>query len=111
MKLILPVLDPAEPVEVDGRFGRAAGFVLVDTGSGRRKGLRNPAATEPSGAGVKAARTVLDAGAEAVAVEHVGPKAEEVLRAGRVVIYNLPPGRLTVDEALELLAAGELSEQ
>jgi len=111
VKLLIPVTDPDNPVEVDARFGRAAGFVLIDTVSGTRESLPNPAVTEPSGAGIKAARTVLDAGTEAVAAGHVGPKAEQVLRSGKVQIYTLPPGTLSVDRVLELLAAGELPPQ
>ncbi len=109
MKVIIPILSDSLDAIVDERFGRASFFVLADTESGDREVISNPAAVETSGAGVRAARLVLDRGAGAVTSVHLGPKAEEVLRAGGVEIYLLPPGEFTVDRVLELFAAGELT--
>ncbi len=111
MILVIPVSNPDNPAEVDDRFGRAAGFVVIDTEKQSRSAISNPAISEPSGAGVKAARLVLDSGADAVAANYVGPKAEQILRSGKVEIFNLPPGDLTVERALELFTAGELPRQ
>lgn len=93
---------------VDSRFGRAACFALVNTDTGEctaHDNAQNLNAVQ--GAGIQAARTVAELGAEAVVTGHVGPKAFATLQAGGIAVYTGATG--TVAEALEQFRAGKLS--
>ena len=97
--------DLASPV--DPRFGRAAQFILVDSETGHHEVYANQQALDAAqGAGIQAARVVVDLGAEAVITGNVGPKAFMALEAGRVAVYIGATG--TVEEALGELKQGTL---
>lgn len=92
---------------VDSRFGRAVGFILYDTESGRDRHLVNrldELALE--GAGVQAARCLLKEKVEAVITGHCGPKAFHFFSEAGVVIYSGVTG--PISEALAALADGKL---
>jgi len=89
---------------VDQRFGRAAGFLLVDTETMAFDVLEN--ASGAGGAGIHAAKTVIDAGATAVLTGNCGPNAEQTLRAGGVKLFTGVSG--TVAEAVEQFKQGKL---
>ena len=92
---------------VDPRFGRARYFVLIDTATGQFTAHDNVQnLNAPQGAGIQAAQTVVQLGAEAVLTGNVGPKAFATLQAGRVVIH--PGATGTVRQALEELRSGRL---
>ncbi|MFP3937195.1 MAG: NifB/NifX family molybdenum-iron cluster-binding protein [Phycisphaerae bacterium] len=94
---------------VDGRFGRAKYFVLVDTDTGEAKAVDNSENLNAlQGAGVQAAKKVADLGAETVVATNVGPKAFSVLSTAGVRVFSGASG--TVAEAIEQLKAGQLSE-
>ncbi len=92
---------------VDDRFGRCAWFLVVDTDSLEFDALENRHAEEEMGAGVAAARDLIDERIDAVISGQVGPKAYEVLKALNVDIF-LVSGGITVMEALERRKRGEL---
>ncbi|HPJ71123.1 MAG TPA: NifB/NifX family molybdenum-iron cluster-binding protein, partial [bacterium] len=53
--------------DMAARFGRASGFLLCDTETGRHSFLPNDQnLNAPQGAGIQAARHVVESGAEAV---------------------------------------------
>lgn len=83
--------------QVDPRFGRAAVFVLVDADTMTFDVLEN--ASGAGGAGINAAKTVIDAGAQAVLTGNCGPNAEQTLRAAGVSLFTGVCG--TVAEAVE----------
>ena len=100
------------------RFGRAPTFTIVevDVETGEVKSVRvivNPGASAGSGAGVKAAQAVADAGAKLYVGPNPGPNAYAALQYLNVKIY--PVTGLTVREALqkvlEELRAGTLQLQ
>jgi predicted Fe-Mo cluster-binding NifX family protein len=91
---------------VDPRFGRAAGFALVDTETMAFDVIENVSGA--SGAGIAAAKTVIDAGAQAVLTGNCGPNAEQTLRAGGVKLFTGLSG--TVAEAIEQFKQGKLVE-
>jgi len=70
------------------------------------KAVENPAVAAPGGAGVQAARLVVDRGAEAVITGRLGPNAARVLEAAGVDTRRVDG--LTAGEALEHFLAGEL---
>jgi predicted Fe-Mo cluster-binding NifX family protein len=93
-----PGLDEA----LDSRFGRAAGFMVVDPQTLDFTYLDNGASqTMAQGAGIQAAEIVARSGAEAVLTGYVGPKAFRALQAAGIqVAQNL--NNMTVRRAIEL---------
>lgn len=92
---------------VDPRFGRAKYFVVVDLGSNVARTVNNNMNLNAAqGAGIQAAKTVIDLGIKALITGHVGPKAFAALQAGGVTVYPVAGG--IVVEALEGFRAGTL---
>jgi predicted Fe-Mo cluster-binding NifX family protein len=92
---------------VDPRFGRAANFVVVDAETGACSAVSNGSnANAAQGAGIQAAKRVVELGAAALLTGHVGPKAFSALQAGKVAIYTGASG--TVTDAVEQFKAGKL---
>ena len=92
---------------VDPRFGRAKYFIVVDTETGDTSAHDNSQNLNAlQGAGIQAARNVMDLGVAAVVTGNVGPKAFATLQAGGVKICVAAGG--TVAEALENFKANKL---
>jgi len=95
--------------QVDGRFGRAPGFAIVDEESGEATFLDNDAAQSMGqGAGIQAAQALSRAGVRAVLTGFVGPKAFRALEAAGIAVYQDMDG-LTLAEALERYRSGGLA--
>jgi predicted DNA-binding protein (UPF0251 family)/predicted Fe-Mo cluster-binding NifX family protein len=94
---------------VDSRFGRAAGFIIVDPDTLMFQYVENGAAqVRAQGAGIQAAETVARAGAKAVLTGYVGPKAFQALSAAGIrVAQNLD--NISVREAIERYKSGALT--
>ncbi|TAH54724.1 MAG: dinitrogenase iron-molybdenum cofactor biosynthesis protein [Treponema sp.] len=94
---------------LDLRFGRAAGFILLDTDSGNFSFIDNTQNLEAAqGAGIQAAQHVVNAGAQAIITGHTGPKAFKVLQAAKIPVFLAKGG--TVAEAAEAWKQGALAE-
>ena len=92
---------------VDQRFGRAKGFLIYDIDSNESVYVDNKQNLEAAqGAGIQSAKTVIDAGADAIITGNVGPKAFTTLNAAGVKIYLFKEG--TVGTALDKYTKGEL---
>jgi predicted Fe-Mo cluster-binding NifX family protein len=93
---------------LDPRFGRAAGFIIIDPDTMAYEYLDNGKSQVISqGAGIQAAETVARSGVEAVLTGSVGPKAFMALQAvGIKVGQNL--GNITVRQALERYRSGKV---
>lgn len=94
--------------EVDPRFGRAACFVVIDTETMDFMVIGNANIAAAGGAGINSAKTVVDAGVEAVLTGNCGPNAERTLEAAGVKLYTGVKG--TVREAVQLFKDGKLTE-
>jgi len=94
---------------VDPRFGRAAGFVVVDLASGKSSYVDNGGAQAlAQGAGIQAAENVARAGAGVVLSGFVGPKAFAALSAAGIqVVQNVE--NMTVGQAIEKYRQGAFS--
>jgi predicted DNA-binding protein (UPF0251 family)/predicted Fe-Mo cluster-binding NifX family protein len=94
---------------LDPRFGRAAGFIIIDPKTFEFTYLDNGASQAMAqGAGIQAAENVAGSGAKVVLTGYVGPKAFQALSAAKIsVIQNLE--NLTVRQAVERFNKGELS--
>ena len=107
MKVVVTSQGPDMAGEVDPRFGRAKFFIVVDTDSGEftaHDNVQNLSAVQ--GAGIQAARNVVELGVSAVITGNVGPKAFATLQAGNVESYVGATG--SVSDAVEQLKAGQL---
>lgn len=92
---------------VDRRFGRAKGFLIYDTDTNESVYVDNKQNLEAAqGAGVQSAKTVIDAGADAVITGNVGPKAFTALNAADVKIYLSKGGDAA--RSIERFKRGEL---
>ena len=98
-----PGLDHA----VDPRFGRAAGFVIVDPETMEFIHLDNSAACDMgSGAGIQAAEAEVRSGARVVLTGSVGPKAMQALTAAGIRMVEHMDGQ-TVREVVARFTSGE----
>jgi predicted Fe-Mo cluster-binding NifX family protein len=95
--------------DLDPRFGRAAYFVLFDTDASEAKAVANTQNLNlPQGAGIQAAKTIIDQGAAVLITGHCGPKAFKVLQAAGVRIMTGAGG--TVADALQEYNQGKLTQ-
>ena len=96
-----PTLDDA----VDPRFGRAAGFVIVDAADTLRYIDNGASQAMAHGAGIEAARRIAEAGATVLLSGVVGPKAAQALSAvGVAVVEGME--NMTVGQAVAKYRAG-----
>ena len=93
---------------MDPRFGRAAHFLILDTGTNDFVLIDNANATAAQGAGIKAAETVVKAGAAVLISGDCGPKAFSALKKAGVTIYSAKS--MSVSGALEAYRSGNLPE-
>lgn len=108
MKVVVTTKGEGSESKLDPRFGRAAGFLLIDTESGESLSVDNSKSIQAAqGAGIKAAEVVSKLGAECLITGHCGPKAFRALHAAGIKIYTCTSD--TVAEALAQLEAGELN--
>lgn len=107
-KIAISCEEPTLESAVDPRFGRAAGFLIVESDTRQYEYVENGAAQAMAqGAGIAAAEAVVQAGATVVLTGYVGPKAFIALTAAGVQVgQNLE--NLTVQEALDRYKAGEV---
>ncbi|MEJ2037421.1 MAG: DUF134 domain-containing protein [Desulfosarcinaceae bacterium] len=100
-----PSLDDA----LDPRFGRAAGFLVVDPENFEFEYVDNGSSQAlAQGAGIQAAEMIVQAGASALLTGFVGPKAFMALQAAGIkVAQNLE--NITVRQAVERYNNGQVS--
>ena len=95
---------------MDGRFGRAEAFLMVDRESGEVvETIDNASVAASHGAGTAAANTMRSGGVEAVISGRFGPKAFDALRALGIETWVAPPG-ITAGEALRMFDEGNLEK-
>lgn len=99
---------PDLDTRVDPRFGRAAGFVIIDPATMAFEYVDNGTSqVMAQGAGIQAAEIVAATGARVLLTGYVGPKAFQALSAAGIKIgQNVD--NLTVREAVKRFQAGEV---
>jgi predicted Fe-Mo cluster-binding NifX family protein len=107
-KIAISSEGPDLDTRVDPRFGRAAGFVIIDPDTMAFDYVDNGASqVMAQGAGIQAAEIVAAAGARVLLTGYVGPKAFKALTAAGIRIgQNVD--NLTVRQALERFQAGDV---
>jgi predicted Fe-Mo cluster-binding NifX family protein len=92
---------------VDPRFGRAPYFLIVDSESLEFEVVDNKEnANALKGAGIQAASTVSEKGAEVLLTGFCGPNAFKAMKAGKIGVANNAEGR--VREAVKAYVEGRL---
>jgi predicted Fe-Mo cluster-binding NifX family protein len=109
MKVAVTSEGPTLDYQVDPRFGRAGGFVIVDIETMETAYVDNGSSqARAQGAGIQAAENVANAGAQVVLTGYVGPKAFTALAAAKIRIGQDVDG-MTVREAVEKYIRGEVA--
>lgn len=97
-----PTLDDL----VDYRFGRAAGFLVVDLDTMATEYIDNgKTQVMEQGAGIQAAEIVARAGVSCVLTGFVGPKAFQALSAVKIAVVQNQEG-ITAGQAVERYRKG-----
>jgi len=107
MKIVLTTTSPNIESDVDGRFGRGAYFLIIDSDTMEWQAHPNPAVNASGGAGIKAAQFVTEQGVKAAISGDFGPNAHGALDAAGISMYQFGACR-TAKEAIEQFKAGQL---
>jgi predicted Fe-Mo cluster-binding NifX family protein len=105
MKIAISSSGADQNAQVDPRFGRCPYFVIIDTESGKTEAIANAAQSAGGGAGIQAAQTVADQGAETVLTGNVGPNAHRALQAAQITVITGVSG--SVSDALKAFGEGQ----
>ncbi len=108
-KIAISSEGPSLEDRVDPRFGRAAGFIIIEPQTLKFEYVNNgEAQVRAQGAGIQAAETVARHGVTSVLTGYVGPKAFQALSAAGIrVAQGLE--NVTVREALEKFQKGAVT--
>jgi len=94
---------------VDPRFGRAAGFVVVNLATDQTSYIDNGGSQAMAqGAGIQAAENIARSGAGVVLAGFVGPKAFQALAAAGIKVVQ-DVENMTVGQAVEKYRRGEFT--
>lgn len=107
MKVAVTSQGEALDAPVDPKFGRAAYILIFDTNDDSIEVIDNSENVNAfKGAGIQAAATVADKGAQVLLTGYCGPRAFQTLEAAGVKVANDATG--TVQGALEDFKNGKL---
>ena len=106
MKIAVSSMGHELDSPVSPNFGRCPVFAFVDLETMELNAVDNPATNAPGGAGIQAARFVIDQGAQALVTGRVGPNAMDVFQASDFPIYLVDGG--TVSSVAQAYKAGTL---
>jgi predicted Fe-Mo cluster-binding NifX family protein len=107
-KIAVTSEGPSLDDQVDPRFGRAAGFVVLDPETMETSYIDNGGSQiMAQGAGIQAAQLIAGAGVNWLLTGYVGPKAFQALSAVGVKVGQDLDG-MTVREAVERFKSGEV---
>ena len=108
-KIAITSEGPGLDDQVDPRFGRAAGFVVVDLDTLETRYIDNgQSQVMAQGAGIQATELVARAGVGCLLTGYVGPKAFKVLEAAGIKVGQNLEG-LTVRAVIDRFKSGSIS--
>ncbi|WHH58387.1 NifB/NifX family molybdenum-iron cluster-binding protein [Petroclostridium sp. X23] len=108
MKIAMPCSEKSIDSQVNQTFGRSPFFIIVDSDTIAYDAIENPAMNASGGAGIQAAQTIVDSGAQALITARCGQNASDVLKPAGVKLYKAIPG--TVKQLVEAFKDGKLEE-
>lgn len=102
MRIAIPATGTGSDQPSDERFGRCSHFAVYDTSADDWSFIPNPARQEAHGAGIVAARCLIEQRVDLVIGPPPGPNAVEVLEAAAIDFIPAPgTGAASVGELLE----------
>ena len=108
MKIAVTAQGKGLDSKVDPRFGRAAYILVIDLADDNVRVINNAENVNAfKGAGIQAAVSVSDSGAEVLLTGYCGPNAFKTLDAAGVKVANDVSG--TVGEAVEAFKSGQVA--
>lgn len=107
MKIAMPLDGNTLDANISTSFGRAAYFLIFDTASEESRYIDNPAMNATGGAGILAAQTVVDAGADTLLAPRLGQNAADVLQDADIRVLHSKEG--TAKENIAACQAEELA--
>lgn len=100
MKIAIGLEENNYNSQVDRRFGRASFFILIDSITNNYEIIENEAKDEPTGAGLKVVKNLVNLGVEEIIAGEIGPKAAILIEEFNIPVYKL--GELKkVNEVME----------
>jgi len=108
MKIAISSKGTDLEAKVDPQFGRCRYLIIVDSATEEFEVVDNKAAAMSGSAGIQAAQTVVNTGADAVVTGSLGPNANNVLTAAGLKVYLGAAG--SVREALQEINSGRLQD-
>jgi len=109
MKLVFSSTGKNLDANLDQRFGRCSYFVCYDTDTKEISSVsNNQNLNAAQGAGIQAATTVADCGADYALCGHCGPKAFRVLNLAGIKVISGVKGKLS--DILKEFETGTLKE-
>lgn len=102
MRIAISATGTSLDTQMDQRFGRCPFFVITDSGGADHEYVDNPHAQLGHGAGIQAARMLIERGVTTVLTGRCGPNAVETLEAGKIDVITGYGG--TVRQALKRYA-------
>ncbi len=110
MKIAVAANGKGPEAMLDARFGRAQGFAVFSEETGSWEYAANSQNLSlPQGAGIQAAKNVIETGAGVLIARNVGPKAFDLLRRSGVAMYICGENTKVAD-AVELYRSGSLAK-
>ena len=107
MKIAVTSTEKTLSSTINPRFGRAAYFIIVDPETMDYRVVENSQNFNlPQGAGIQAAKTIIEHHVETLITGNCGPKAFRVLKSAGIDIITGAKG--TVDEVIKMYKKGEL---
>jgi predicted Fe-Mo cluster-binding NifX family protein len=95
MKIALSATGRDLSADLDPRFGRARYFIVVDPETQEYEALENTQNLDlPQGAGIQAAKTIIDANVQVLITGNCGPKAFKVLQQAGVKVIVGAKGKV-----------------
>lgn len=108
MKIAISAKGDSLSAEIDPRFGRAAFFILVDPDTMHYAVVENKQNLQlPQGAGIQAAQTIVESGANILLTGNCGPKAFKVLKVTGIKVAVGISG--TLIDAVTLFKQGKIN--
>jgi predicted Fe-Mo cluster-binding NifX family protein len=109
MKIAVTAKETDLDAAVDPRFGRAAYILIVDSETMECRVLDNQANVNAfKGAGIQAASSLSEQGAEVLLTGYCGPNAFKTLAAAKIKVANDANVYATVREAVDAFKQGKL---
>lgn len=106
MKIVVTAQGKNLSAPVSPIFTRCPVFICVDTVTNSALPIVNAVMREPKDAGMKAARIVVEQGAEVVITNKIDPQAFHDLQAAGVAVFSTTPQ--SVGNALKAFLQGKL---